>query len=64
MILAKAVGLLTLCVGALAQREEIDSYLKDPNFVHYETPTQKVEEWIALGDSYTARASAYSRRWQ
>lgn len=54
MILARAVGLLTLGVGALAQRDEIDSYRKDPNFVQYEKPTQKVEEWIALGDSYTA----------
>ncbi|KAH8888984.1 hypothetical protein GQ53DRAFT_825751 [Thozetella sp. PMI_491] len=54
MILAKAVGLLALGVGALAQREEIDTYRNDPNFVRYEKPTQKVEEWIALGDSYTA----------
>ncbi|KAK4452235.1 SGNH hydrolase-type esterase domain-containing protein [Podospora aff. communis PSN243] len=55
MTLTKIAGLLTLVgVGALAQREEIDSYRKDPNFVPYETPTQKVAEWIALGDSYTA----------
>lgn len=32
----------------------LTGYRKDPNFVRYETPTQKVEEWIALGDLYTA----------
>jgi len=55
MILPKPIWLLTLGgVGSLAQREEINNFLADPNFVRYEKPTQKVEEWIALGDSYSA----------
>ena len=54
MNLAKAIGLLTLGVGALAQRTDIDLYRQDPKFVPYQKPTQKVEEWIAMGDSYTA----------
>ena len=32
----------------------ISAYISSPTFVPYSNPNQKVEEWIALGDSYTA----------
>ncbi|KAK3325221.1 SGNH hydrolase-type esterase domain-containing protein [Apodospora peruviana] len=56
MMLPEAtIWLLTLGVGAaLAQRAEINDFLKDPNFKKYEKPTKPVKEWIALGDSYSA----------
>jgi hypothetical protein len=47
--------------GVLAQdidygvaAESISAVLADPTFVPYVKPTQKVSEWIAVGDSYTA----------
>lgn len=38
--------------GAAAQ--SISAALADPSFVPYTRPNQKIEEFIALGDSYTA----------
>lgn len=38
--------------GAAAQ--SISATLADPSFVPYTKPTQKIDEFIALGDSYTA----------
>ncbi|KAL5045824.1 SGNH hydrolase-type esterase domain-containing protein [Aspergillus fruticulosus] len=37
-----------------AAAESISAVLADPTFVPYAKPTQKVSEWIAVGDSYTA----------
>lgn len=45
--------LLGLATTALAN-ESISAALADPSFVPYAVPKQKIEEFIALGDSYTA----------
>jgi hypothetical protein len=37
-----------------AANKSISAELADPSFVPYTLPTQKIEEFIALGDSYTA----------
>lgn len=41
-------------VDFAAAAESIASELNSPDFVKYERPSGKVEEFIALGDSYTA----------
>jgi len=37
-----------------AAAASISAELSNPTFVPYSRPNQKIEEWIALGDSYTA----------
>jgi hypothetical protein len=37
-----------------AAAQSISAALADPSFVPYTQPNQKIEEFIALGDSYTA----------
>lgn len=41
-------------VDFAAAAQSISAELADPSFVPYTVPNQKIEEFIALGDSYTA----------
>lgn len=44
----------TVSLDFASAASSISAYISSPTFVPYSRPNQKVEEWIALGDSYTA----------
>ncbi|CBF79022.1 putative spherulin 4 family protein [Aspergillus nidulans FGSC A4] len=52
LLASSAVLAQDIDYGAAA--ESISAVLADPTFVPYAKPTQKVSEWIAVGDSYSA----------
>jgi hypothetical protein len=47
-------GLLAQDIDYSATAQSISAALADPSFVPYTRPTEKITEFIALGDSYTA----------
>lgn len=47
-------GILAQDIDYSAAAQSISAALADPSFVPYTKPTQKISEFIALGDSYTA----------
>ncbi|KAB8213185.1 Spherulation-specific family 4-domain-containing protein [Aspergillus novoparasiticus] len=47
-------GILADDIDFSAAAQSISAALADPSFVPYTKPTQKISEFIALGDSYTA----------
>jgi hypothetical protein len=48
----------TLTYDFVSASSSISSYMHSPTFTPYVKPAQKVEEWIALGDSYTSGLGA------